>query len=334
MTMESLVRAFPEQLREAVAADPGALHPPRPVRRLVSAGMGGSGIGAELMASLAGLRVPLHAVRDYRLPDWAGADTLVLASSHSGNTEETVALVEQALEAGCAVAAVSSGGTLAELGAGHGFDVLPLPEGRPPRSCLGYSMVQQLRLADHFGLAAEGWADAVARTADFLEARSDALRGRAAELADLLAGGEAPRTAVLYAAADWAPVLRRWCQQVQENAKRHAWMNLLPEMNHNELVGWHDRREDLVPLFFASPLDDARTAERLAWTRERVAALAPHARTVHASGTDRWEQAFAWIHLGDWLSVELAARLGVDPMDIGVIEDLKAHLAGSPAARP
>jgi len=322
--MEQLIREFPDQIRDALQrADQHALRPAKPVRRIVAAGMGGSGIGANLLASLMPLRVPIHAIQDYRLPDWAGPDTLVLASSYSGNTEETLSLVEQGHRAGCALAAVSTGGALTERASEWGFDVLAAPSGRPPRSTLAYSIVLQLHILHHAGLTAEDHRPHLLRCADFLEEQQNALRDQAKEHARLLVD----RTPVLYSAGDWSPVLKRWCQQIQENAKMLCWMNVLPEMTHNEIVGWQTDRQDLAVMFFRSPMDFGRTAARLEWTQRMVSKRCDRVISMPAVGVDRWENAFGWVHSGDWLSLELAALRGVDPVEIKVIDDLKAALS-------
>ncbi len=320
--MEALIRDFPLQLRQALdIAAAARLKPARPVRHVLVAGMGGSGIGADLVAAFARPAVPMQSVKDYHLPSWAGEETLLIASTYSGNTEETLSVLEQALQQGCRIVAVSSGGRVAEIAAEHDFDCVIVPPGRPPRSTLGFSIVQQWNILCHYGLSTD-MQESIERVANFLEFQQDAIREQAAKLAQLLLD----RTPVLYSSSAWEAVLRRCVQQIQENGKMLCWMNTLPEMNHNELVGWRDRREDLAVLFFRSSLDYERTALRMDITRQLINESCDRVLEIRAEGRDLLEQSFYWIHLGDWLSVELAALRDLDPVEIAVIDRLKDEL--------
>jgi glucose/mannose-6-phosphate isomerase len=322
-TMEALIQSFPDQIRQGLdIAGKVILRPAVPLRHVLVAGMGGSGIGADLVASLAHPSVPMLSLKDYALPRWAGPETLLIASSYSGDTEETLSVLEQAQARNCRLVGISSGGRVADLAAEQGFDHILVPGGRPPRSTLAFSVLQQLHVLHHFGLG-PAYRDAMLHIADELERHQDQLHQEAAALAAQLLG----RTPVLYAASNWQAVLLRWVQQIQENSKVLCWMNVLPELNHNELVGWKDRRDDLAVVFFSSPLDHDRTALRSEITRKVVQPCCDRILSLNGHATDPWLQTFLWIHLGDWLSVELAALRQVDPVEIGVIDRLKAELA-------
>ncbi len=328
--MDRLVETFPQQLREALDIGPSApLNPSQSLpEQLVVAGMGGSGVAAPLLASLVALKKPLQLIQGYRLPDWVSPKAVVVASSHSGNTAETLAVAEQALALGCRVVVISSGGQLAAMAETHGLDRWPLPTGRPPRSCLGYSLVLLGRALAHHGLV-EAFPEAEIRgMATHLEQQQEVLRGAARSLAQTLhaRSGEGPAMPYLLAEERWSPVLRRWCQQLQENTKVQAFAERFPEMNHNALVAWSKPSPVLVPIILESVLDDPRNAARMAWTRERIAAGGQEVIRLKGDQQEAWNQAFAWVHLGDWLSVEWAALRGVDPMDIGIIDALKTHL--------
>lgn len=322
-SMEALIQSFPAQLRQALdIAENTRLRPAVPVRQILVAGMGGSGIGADLAAALALPPVPMATVKDYHLPKWAGPKTLLLASSYSGDTEETLSVLEQALAQKCRIVGISSGGTVGKMAADKGFDHILVPGGRPPRSTLGFSVVQQLRVLNHYGMG-PAYREPLLRIADQLEEQQAALRTQAAGLAARLAD----RTPVLYATTRWQAVLLRWVQQIQENGKMLCWMNVLPELNHNELVGWKDQRNDLAVLFFTSALDHPRTTRCSQLTRDVVEDCCDRVLGVTGHATDPWLQTFLWIHLGDWVSVELAALRQVDPVEIAVIDRLKGELA-------
>ncbi|MBI1191714.1 MAG: bifunctional phosphoglucose/phosphomannose isomerase [Bacteroidetes bacterium] len=322
-SMEALIQTFPAQLRQALdIAQNATLKPAVPIRQILVAGMGGSGIGADLVAALARPSVPMATVKEYTLPTWAGPETLLLASSYSGNTEETLSVLEQATAQKCRIVGISSGGTVAQLTAEQGFDHISVPGGRPPRSTLGFSVVQQMHVLSHYGMCPP-YREALLAIADQLEEQQTALRTQAKTLAARLVN----HTPVLYAASPWQAVLLRWVQQIQENGKMLCWMNVLPELNHNELVGWKDQRDDLAVLFFSSALDHPRTARRSQITRGVVESYCRQVLEIAGQSTDAWLQTFLWIHLGDWLSVELAALRRVDPVEIAVIDRLKEELA-------
>ncbi len=324
--MDELIKTFPDQLRQALAiAESAKLKPANAPRQVLVAGMGGSGIGADLVAALTRPAAPMITIKDYHLPAWAGPETLVIVSSYSGETEETLSVLEQALRQKCRIIGIASDGTVARLAAERNFDHVIVPGGRPPRSTLGFSVVQQLNILHHYGLI-RSYAEEVRHVADFLEERQQTIRANAVKLSKELLNS----TPVLYGASDWEAVLRRWCQQIQENGKMLCWMNVFPELNHNELVGWRDLREDLSVLFFTSPLDHPRTARRIAITRSVVSNCCERVFVIEAEGSDRWEQTFFWVHSGDWLSVELASLRQVDPVEIAVIDRLKVELAKLP----
>lgn len=330
--MVDLIEAFPEQLREAARMRaPASFGPSFSAQQLLVAGMGGSGVAAPLLESLAPFRLPMFLLQDYALPEWAGPSTLVVASSHSGNTAETVSVAQQAIDRGCRVVVLSSGGRLAEMAQTHGLDRLVLPEGRPPRSCLGYSLVLLAQLLHHHGVLERFPEAEVLRAAEHLETHQEDLRREAKNLAQRLhvasASGTTAPMPYLLSTQPWMPVLRRWCQQLQENANLHAFAERFPEMNHNALVAWTKASPALLPIVFESSLDDQRNAQRRDWTRERLQHNGQEVLRLKALGQDAWEQAFAWVHLGDWLSVELALLRGEDAMDIGIIDALKAHLS-------
>ena len=326
--MERLIAAFPEQLRHAAALAEGTSLRPEfegQIRQVLTAGMGGSGIGAEFTSALlsAQLKVPMLTAKDYRLPAWIGPETLVIGSSYSGNTEETLAGLSQAVQAGCEIAAVSSGGQVLADAQAKDWPVLEVPGGDPPRTCLGYNLVGQWALLHAYGLVEDAPAATIRKMADMLEEKGKAIREEARAMAEALQGS----IPVFYGDCSWEPVLKRWCQQVNENTKGLAHYAVFPELNHNEMVGWEFKQEDLAVVLFRSSLDSERTTSRIEISRDL---LKPQSRTLlefELQGEDYAEQLFFALHFGDWLSYEWAMLKGVDPVAIRVIDLLKSELA-------
>lgn len=325
--MDKYIDRFPDQLLEAVriAQATEVFTLPRHPAHIVISGMGGSGIGAVIVRSLVGgsLKVPYAVVNNYAVPQWCNADTLVICSSYSGNTEETLASMEDARKKGCMIACVTTGGAMLQIARDNGYPVVIIPGGMPPRSCLGYSVVGQLCLLHYAGMIDNSWQDAIVRTAHFLRAHTQDLRNSAKEIAKHLQH----TIPVIYADGFLSGVAVRWKQQLNENAKMHAFDHVIPEMNHNELVAYDKTDERFSAVFLRSGFEHPRIAQRFSLTEELIRPKTGYTTTVHATGDDRFCQLFSLIHLGDWLSVELAILNGADPIDIAILDWLKAALA-------
>ena len=324
--------------------------PPSAPSGLVICGMGGSAIGADLvLASLSDLLVPAAVVRGYALPGWVGPQTLVVAVSYSGDTGETLACLEAALDCGCVPICVSSGGQLATLARDHGLPLLLIPGGQQPRASLGYLSVPLLAVLEAAGLCGAQGAYveetvALLRRGD-LELGPDApetsvasgrgsscpRRATAKGLARLLHG----RQAVVYGSASTVAVARRWKGQINENAKAPAFWNELPELDHNEIMGWTSLpglAAETLAVFVNDEETDARLLRRADLTAAVLAERGVAVEQVWAQGSSRLARLFSLVQLGDYASFYLALLYGVDPTPVAVIQDFKAKLAGGPGA--
>jgi glucose/mannose-6-phosphate isomerase len=297
--------------------------------RLVVCGMGGSAIGGDLAAAALGDRLsrPLLTVRGYELPAWVAADCTVLCSSYSGDTEETLACFEAATALGARRVVATTGGALGEAARADGVPVVGLPAGLQPRAAVGYMFVVAAELA---ALCDAGPAirTEIDSSAAQLEAAGDRIAEHAAELAAAVEG----TIPAIYGSDLTVPVAYRWKTQLNENAKWPAFSNELPELDHNEIVGWQglDPSRHDSPLLSAIFLTDRdqhlRVRERFELTAKLIA---PHAAAVHSiesKGETRTARLLHTVMLGDLLSVALAARRGIDPSPVAVIERLKDEL--------
>ncbi len=326
MTMDKLVAGFADQLKEAIEIGRGiSLRPAvAEIRNIVVSGLGGSGIGGNLVAELVGkeLRVPFSVNKEYGLPTYVSENTLVICSSYSGNTEETLAAFSDALKANAHIICITSGGKLLELCKQYNIDHVIIPGGNPPRACLGYSSVQQMFVLKQLGLIGGKFEDELEATIALLEREQDHIRTLAKAIAAQLQG----RIPVLYTVTEMESVAVRFRQQLNENSKMLCWHHVVPEMNHNELVGWRNDIGKWAPIFLRSREDYDRNQLRIEINKGIIAGYAEHVLEIYAKGESQTERAFYLIHLGDWVSVYLAELNGVDAVEVKVIDFLKNEL--------
>jgi glucose/mannose-6-phosphate isomerase len=306
-------------------------------RRLAVGAMGGSAIAADLTADLFSDRLPhpLIVVRDYQWPSWVRSDTLVLLSSYSGNTEETLSLYEAARALGVSRAAITSGGALAEWCLRDSVPFATVPGGSPPRAALFGSWVALTGLL--FGL---GW----------IEDPSPMWRGAAGVLRDGSArwGGAAPergnaakrlaralhgRRVYIYAGSSrLGAAATRFRNQLNENAKLLGHSALVPELNHNEIVGWElplaAHREAAV-VMLRDDEDSGPVAKRCELTAEFVAAKGAPVHEVRGTGASRLERLASLVQYCDFVSDYLALLSGTDPTPVRSIDEFKRRLQAS-----
>jgi glucose/mannose-6-phosphate isomerase len=326
--MDHMIAAFPAQLEEAlgIAQHISLQKHEAPLRSVYISGLGGSGIGGNFVQDFTRntCKLPITVGKGYQTPNWINKHTLAICSSYSGNTEETLSAFEQLRAAGAKVVCISSGGKLIELAKQYGCDHVLLPGGwSSPRACMGYSIVAQLGVLRAARLIPLMHFTHVKNSVKLLNSQSADIRKKAQQLAGKLY----ERTPVLYAPDHMEAVAVRWRQQINENAKMLCWHHVVPEMNHNELVGWRDQRPDIAVVWLRNHNDFDRTATRIDINKNIVAQHTSTAVEVWSKGKSAIEQAFYLVHLGDWMSFYLAEKRGVDPTEIKVIDFLKAELA-------
>jgi glucose/mannose-6-phosphate isomerase len=333
--MADLVARFPAMGAEAWEAALRLQPPPGPLSAVVVLGMGGSGVGGDLLAAL--LRpvfpLPVAVIKDSRVPGFVGPHTLVFACSYSGNTEETVNAYAAAKQVDAPAVVITAGGLLRELAAARGDPVVQVPPGIPPRAALPYlflPMVGALRhLLPRTDLLGE-WAEAHAVLEDLggqLGRDVPADRNPAKQLADRLVG----RLPAVYAAtSDLAPVAYRWKSQLNENGKVLALWHSFSELNHNETVGWEDRTlaQRVAVILLREPEEEPDLARRIAATREVSFRAAASVSEVTARGKGRLARLLSLVLFGDFVSVYVALLRGVDPTPVPPIDEIKRRLRG------
>lgn len=325
--MNTLIAQFPDNITEAleIASKAKISTPKHEIRNVLICGMGGSGIGGRLVAKWVEdeLSVPVSFSQDYGIPGFVSKHTLLIGSSYSGNTEETLSSIHQALEKGAQLIGITSGGQLLKLCQENKYDVIVVPGGNPPRSALAYSLVQLLHIFAELGMSSKTRLTEMAKARDLIVAEQDSIRTIGREMASFIHGN----VAIFYGTTDYEPVLVRARQQFNENGKNLGWSHAIPEMNHNELVGWGggDDRFALVVL----ETDDVhpRNAKRLEITKATIAKKTKNLMSVQSKGKSRIERSIYFINIVDWASLYITDLNGADPIDIEIIDYLKDELS-------
>ncbi len=330
--MLQLISRFPRMCAEAWALAAGVPPPVRP-QVVVAAGMGGSGIGGDLLRAVLydEPAPPVVVVKDYRVPGWVGPQTLLFACSYSGETEETLAAYQQAAERGARCVAITSGGTLLRRARERGDPAVVVPAGLPPRAALPYLFLPMLAVLAAAG-AVRSFDDDVAEATDAAAAVAEEMApGRPDNPARALAAGLVGRLPLIYSATPLLePAAQRWKDQINENAKTLAGWNTFPELNHNETVGWGmdpDLARRCHVVILRDPREPPRLARRVAITRDLAFARAAGVDEVWARGRGLLARLCSIILIGDFVSWYLALLRGVDPTPVPVIDALKRRLA-------
>lgn len=339
--MAARIAGIPDQIDDALARLTSApwSAPAAAPDLLAVGGMGGSAIAAELTAALWAdrLPVPMLVVRDERWPACVSAHSLVVLSSYSGETAETLALEAEARARRVPRVAITTGGTLAARCAAAGVPVMRVPGGAPPRAALFSGWVTLTSL-----LARLGWVDDPApawrEAAALLRARNARLGPRQPEAdnpAKQLARALSGQRVFVYAAAERVgAVATRWRQQLNENAKLLGHSAVVPELNHNEIVGWEHPEtpaRDAALVTLHDREDGANARRRLQLTAEYAAAQGAGVHALSSEGESRVARIASLVQFGDFVSLYLALLRGVDPTAIPSIDAFKRRLAAGSA---
>ena len=336
--MLDAVMALPTQCREGFRAGSSAADLPsgEGVTAVVVCGMGGSGVSGDVVRALYRdrLGIPVTVAKGPVLPEFCGKDTLVVASSYSGNTDETLACFEEAAGRGCRVTAVTSGGALAERARVQGIAVVEVPTGFMPRSAVGYLTFGALGALEAVGVIPPLGPE-VDHVADVLEGVGDEVApGRPASEnpAKDLATAIGDRFPVVWAADGIGAVAAvRWKTELNENAKVPAFAGVLPELDHNEVVGWSaGTGERFVLLTLRHPGEHPSVAARFPVSVDVATASGMGHLEHRARGDTPLSALMSLVMMGGATSVYLAVLRGVDPAPIDAIARIKRALAEGP----
>ena len=295
------------------------------INNILIAGLGGSGIGGSIIADVfaSQINIPILVSKDYSIPSFVNKNTLVIASSYSGNTEETIYAVKKALKMNAEVTIITSGGKLKEIADKNNLNKIYIPGGHPPRAMFGYSFTQLFYLLNHYNVIDLSFATEFKKSISLLVKNEKNIKHDALVLAKNLYN----KTPVIYVAHGFEGIATRFRQQLNENSKMLCWHHVIPEMNHNELLGWRVNVDKLAVVFFRNDLDNKRNKIRIEINKEVVKKYTKDVYEVVSRGDSVIQNTLYHIHFGDWVSWYLSELNNVDAIEIDVINYLKKELA-------
>jgi glucose/mannose-6-phosphate isomerase len=329
--MRDLIEKFPTQLNDAIvylstmdrSAHETVAQNFSPSGVLII-GMGGSGIGGAIVEGILSQssKIPVLSCADYSIPGWVCESTLVVACSYSGNTEETIEAVKIASERGAKISVVTSGGVLSEMAKEKDWPIVTMPGGHPPRSQFGRGFTGLTWTLKQFSVFSEKMYSDLESSPAFLNTMVETIIEQAGSLADLVEN----KIIMIYSDTSTGGIATRMRQQLNENAKLLANTHVLPEMNHNELVGWASGTNEHVAIIIRTPEDNIRSRFRMDFCSDIFRELEADVIMIDAVGENQMQRLMYLNQLSDWLSLLLAERSGTCPVDIKNIIRLKSAL--------
>lgn len=302
------------------------------VTKVVYAGMGGSALAASLIHTWPKLSMPFEVVRDYDLPTYVDSNTLVIAASYSGNTEETLSALEQAEAKGAQIAVIAGGGKLQEAAQANGYLLGILPKVEQPRYAVLYNFRLLLDILRIVGVLTEDVIPEIEKTAGFLKTAVQAwlptvpaAQNQAKQLAQEALG----KSIVIYGGPKLFPAAYKWKISFNENAKQVAWTGQYPEFNHNEFIGWSKQPVDkpYLVIDLRSNLEHPRVQKRFEVSERLLSGLRPSPEIIAAQGETILEQLLWTIALGDFVTLYTGIANGLNPAPVELVEKFKKELA-------
>ncbi len=317
------------QLNEQFSLD---WSPEHKIENVVLSGMGGSALAGLLSETWPGYNVPFELSRNYDIPHYVNKNTLFIASSYSGNTEESLEALSKAEEAGAQIVVLAGGGKLSEIAAEKNYPLLTIPKVEQPRFAVLFALKAYVTILEHAGLVQASSADETMKKAStFLEqastkwtADTPASKNPAKQLALELAGS----SIVAYSGPRLFPAAYKWKISFNENAKNVAWCNQYPEFNHNEFMGWssHPTQKPYKVIELRSNMEHERIQKRFEVTEKLLSGRRPSPQVVEVQGNTILEQLLWAVAFGDFVSIYVALLNGIDPSPVDLIEKFKKEL--------
>lgn len=288
-------------------------------------GLGGSGIGGTIVSDVVSQKATTSIAvnKGYDIPNFVSEKTLVIVSSYSGNTEETLSALKKCHARGAEIAIISSGGLLKKIAEKHNYNKIIIPSGHPPRAMFGYAFTEIFFLLNHYGIIDNSFKTEFQNAIRLLNLEKNAIQKEALALAKKMHN----KTPVIYVGYGFEGVAIRFRQQINENSKMLCWHHVIPEMNHNELLGWRTNVDGLSVVFLRNNCDDERNKTRINISKKVISNYTKSISEIFSKGDSIIENCLYHINLGDWVSWYLSEMNGVDAIEIDVINFLKEELA-------
>lgn len=336
--MLRLISQLPDQCKEAydIGKDSGISKTDKDIQNIVFAGLGGSAIGADIIKVFLQneLTVPVVVCRNYTLPNFVGKKTLLFCSSYSGNTEETLSAFEGGLKKGANIITMGSGGKIKELSIKNGFKHVTIPPGYPPRTATGYMSITVLAILTKLGLIKDKEKEVMDLYSELSDLRDKEIGvdiPSDKNISKKLAASIFNKYCVVYGTSDSTEAVSvRWRGQLAENSKALASSHVLPEMNHNEIVGWEFPKEvlkNIKVIMLRDKSDHKRTQMRIDISKAIIKESGAEIFEVERGGTSLLARTFSLIYIGDFVSFYLAILNNIDPTPVKRVDYLKAQLA-------
>ena len=327
MKMNDYINDFSNHLREAIEiANNTTLAPyTKEIRNILICGLGGSGIGGTIVSDIISSKVniPIAATKDYSIPNFVNEHTLVIANSYSGNTEETLYALEKCQARGAEIAVITSGGKLKTIAEENKYNNIIIPGNQPPRAMFGYAFTELFFMLNHYGIIDDSFKSDFDKAINLIDTEKADIQKQAMNLAKKMY----KQTPVIYVAKGFEGVAVRFRQQLNENSKMLGWHNVVPEMNHNELLGWRTNVNDLAVVYFRNKCDYDRNQIRMDINKKVISKFTSNITEIWSKGDSLIENSLYHISVGDWTSWYLSEMNNVDAIEIDVIDFLKGELA-------
>ena len=329
--MKKLIEGFTLQLANAlkIGQSVDLVRPGSDIRNVLITGMGGSGIGANLVESLTFGRIPIPITvsKGYNIPQFVSPHTLFIACSFSGNTEETLATIHKAMLKRAHIICITSGGRMLELAKEYNLLYIQIPgESTTSRGHIGYMMISLLSALYHTNLIGAAFIKETENAIEYLNRGEKAIQSEAELIAKKLKG----KFPIIYCDERLKAMATRFQNQINENAKQLAHLNTFPEMNHNEIAGWQFPEvvlQHAQVIYLYSDHDHERAEKRMEICRPVFEKNSSPIIDIVAEGASLLEQYYYLIHLTDWISFFLAKENGVESAPIEAIDQLKDALS-------
>lgn len=325
--MKGLIEDFTNHLAKSIEICNNTKLKPsnKKIESVLICGLGGSGIGGTVVSQIVSndANTPIVINKDYKIPAFVSQNTLIICSSYSGNTEETLEMLAQAEAKGAEIVCVTSGGKLQEIAKAKNYNLITIPSGHPPRAAFGLAFPTLFAFLNHYKVTNVNYFAQFALSITNINNDEKNIITEAKKITEKLY----KKIPVIYSDAWFEGVSIRFRQQINENSKMLCWHHVIPEMNHNELVGWTEKNENLAVIIFRNEDDYFRTQKRMEINKTIIGKYTSTIIEAYSKGTSRLERSLYLIHLGDWISYFLAEKNGVDVTEVNVITHLKNELS-------
>ncbi|NTV23119.1 MAG: bifunctional phosphoglucose/phosphomannose isomerase [Nanoarchaeota archaeon] len=321
--MISVLSNFPKMIEEASKLGDDITLAKDLIDKIVVSGMGGSGFTGDLLkVYMEDSPIPITVVKDYSLPAFADKKTLVIAISYSGNTEETISAYRSALRRGCKLVSISSGGKLEELSKMNKVQHIKIPGGFQPRLTTPYLFTAVINMLNAAGIL-DDQEKAIKMCIKEMSASGKKVEASGKEIAKKLKG----KLPLIYSSQRMFAVAEKWKTDINENAKTHAFYNVLPEFNHNEICAFENQGLSSHVLLLSDPKDHEKVKKRIEIFKKLTAQYKVPVTEVGIVGENFLTRLMTSVWMGLFSAYYLALENGVDPTPVKIIEQLKKELA-------